>query len=215
MTNKAKTIIDELEKMFPNAKAELDYKNNFELLVAVVLSAQTTDISVNKATPNLFLKYPTPKLMSLASQEDVENLIKSIGLYRTKAKHLIELSKILVNNYGGEVPNKREDLETLPGVGRKTSNVVLANAFNIPALAVDTHVSRVSIRLGLAKKNDNPLQIEQKLYKVFPKEYWIKLHHQLIFFGRYQCLARNPKCYSCPLYEICVFQDKEKFKNKT
>lgn len=214
MNEKIKTIINTLEQMFPNAKAELDYKNNFELLVAVVLSAQTTDVSVNKATPELFLKYPTPQLMSKANQNDVEKLIKSIGLYRTKAKHLIELSNLLVNKHNGEVPNNREDLQSLPGVGRKTANVVLANAFNVPALAVDTHVQRVSIRLGIAKKGSNPLQVENGLYKKIPKQYWIKLHHQLIFFGRYHCLARNPKCFNCPLYDVCVFEDKEKYKNK-
>lgn len=212
MINKKKRILNELEKMFKDARAELNYTNNFELLVAVVLSAQTTDIAVNNATPALFEKYPNPELLSVAKQEDVERLIKSIGLYRNKAKHLIGLSKQLIIKHQGIVPNTRESLEALPGVGRKTANVVLANAFGIPTLAVDTHVQRVSIRLGLAKKDSTPLEVEESLSKIFPKKTWIKLHHQLIFFGRYQCLARNPKCYSCPLFDICKFSLKEKYK---
>ena len=210
MTNKAKTILAVLEEMFPNAKAELDYTNNFELLIAVVLSAQTTDVAVNKVTPALFKNYPNPLSLSLAKQTDVEDLIKTIGLYRNKAKHLIALSKILVEKYNSIVPNNREDLESLQGVGRKTANVVLANAFNVPTLAVDTHVQRVSIRLGLAKKGATPLQVENSLYKHFEKQFWIKLHHQLIFFGRYQCLARNPKCYNCLLFDVCKYEKKEK-----
>lgn len=213
MINKTQKIIDTLEKMFPDAKAELNYTNNFELLVAVVLSAQTTDIAVNNVTGDLFKKYPDPLSLSKAKEEDVANLIKTIGLYRNKSKHLIGLSKLLVEEHNGIVPNTRESLEALPGVGRKTANVVLANAFGIPALAVDTHVQRVSIRLGLAKKNATPIQVEKNLYKAFEESTWIKLHHQLIFFGRYQCLARKPKCYNCPLYDICVFPSKEKYKN--
>ena len=181
MIKKAEWIVETLEAMFPNAKAELDFTNNFELLVAVVLSAQTTDVAVNKVTPTLFKSYPNPNVLSNAKQEDVENHIKSIGLYRNKAKHLIGLSKKIVEEHNGIVPNTRKELEALPGVGRKTANVVLANAFGIPTLAVDTHVQRVSIRLGLAKKNASPLQVENSLYKIFPKDTWIKLHHQLIF----------------------------------
>ena len=198
--------------MFPNAKAELDFTNNFELLVAVVLSAQTTDVAVNKVTPTLFKSYPNPNVLSNAKQEDVENHIKSIGLYRNKAKHLIGLSKKIVEEHNGIVPNTRKELEALPGVGRKTANVVLANAFNKPTIAVDTHVQRVSIRLGLAKKNSSPLQVENSLYKIFPKDTWIKLHHQLIFFGRYQCLARNPRCHNCPFFDICKFPLKEQYR---
>lgn len=214
MINKTEKILTVLEQMFPDAKAELNYSNNFELLVAVVLSAQTTDVAVNNVTPALFKKYPNPALLSLAKQEEVEQLIKSIGLYRNKARHLVGLSKQLMEKHNGIVPNKRKDLEALPGVGRKTANVVLANAFRIPTLAVDTHVKRVSIRLGLAKKNSTPEQVEESLYEIFPQNTWIKLHHQLIFFGRYQCLARNPKCYSCLLYDICQFNLKEKYKKK-
>ena len=212
MIKKAEWIVETLEAMFPNAKAELDFTNNFELLVAVVLSAQTTDVAVNKVTPTLFKSYPNPNVLSNAKQEDVENHIKSIGLYRNKAKHLIGLSKKIVVEHNGIVPNTRKELEALPGVGRKTANVVLANAFNKPTIAVDTHVQRVSIRLGLAKKNASPLQVENSLYKIFPKDTWIKLHHQLIFFGRYQCLARNPRCHNCPFFDICKFPLKEQYR---
>src|SRR5690554_1189257 len=212
MIKKAEWIVETLEAMFPNAKAELDFANNFELLVAVVLSAQTTDVAVNKVTPTLFKSYPNPNVLSNAKQEDVENHIKSIGLYRNKAKHLIGLSKKIVEEHNGIVPNTRKELEALPGVGRKTANVVLANAFNKPTIAVDMHVQRVSIRLGLAKKNSSPLQVENSLYKIFPKDTWIKLHHQLIFFGRYQCLARNPRCHNCPFFDICKFPLKEQYR---
>lgn len=203
-------IIEVLESMYPNAHVELDHKNTFELLVAVVLSAQTTDKSVNKVTRGLFEKFPTPALLKDATLEDVENLIKSIGLYKNKAKHIISLSKELYTSFNSEVPNDRNSLESLPGVGRKTANVVLSNAFGIPALAVDTHVNRVSKRLKLAKEEDSVLQVEQKLMKKFPKKYWTKLHHQLIFFGRYHCLAQNPKCHECPLFDICTYKDKDK-----
>ncbi|MCF7931093.1 MAG: endonuclease III [Acholeplasmataceae bacterium] len=207
--NKALHILDVLDEMFPDAHVELNHQNHFELLIAVVLSAQTTDISVNKITPSLFEKYPTPELMSKAQIEDVESLIKSIGLYRNKAKNIILLSKMIHEKYNNQVPNQRELLEALPGVGRKTANVVLSNAFGIPALAVDTHVARVSIRLGLAKEHDNVLEIEQKLMDKIPKKKWQKTHHQLIFFGRYHCLAKNPKCQQCPLFDICLYKAKK------
>lgn len=203
-------ILDTLESMFPDAHVELNHQNHFELLIAVVLSAQTTDVSVNKVTPHLFHHYPTPEALSNADLDHVESLIKTIGLYRNKAKNIIKLSQELISQYQGVVPNHRADLESLPGVGRKTANVVLSNAFNIPALAVDTHVARVSVRLGLAKSNDSVLDIEKKLMKKFPKERWQKAHHQLIFFGRYHCLAKHPKCETCPLYDICISKDKKK-----
>jgi endonuclease-3 len=207
---KQEIILDELEKMFPDAKVELNHKNHFELLVAVVLSAQTTDVSVNKVTPQLFENYPTPHDLAKADLQHVETLIKTIGLYRNKAKHIVMLSEALVEKHQGEVPSTREELEALPGVGRKTTNVVLSNAFGIPALAVDTHVDRVSKRLGLAKPNDSVLDVEKKLMRKFPKDTWKKIHHQLIFFGRYHCLAKNPKCDICPLYDLCVYKDKKK-----
>jgi endonuclease III len=207
--NRAQTIIDVLESMFPDAHVELNHQNNFELLISVVLSAQTTDISVNKITPLLFKKYPTAFELAEALVEDIESIIKTIGLYRHKAKNIQMLSKDLVEKFKGEVPSNREDLEALPGVGRKTANVVLSNAFGIPALAVDTHVMRVSIRLGLAKENDSVLEIEKKLMRKIPIELWQKAHHQLIFFGRYHCLAKTPKCNGCPLYDICKYKEKE------
>ncbi len=206
--NKALHILEVLDEMFPDAHVELNHTNHFELLIAVVLSAQTTDISVNKVTLELFSIYPTPQMMSEAQIGDIEKLIKSIGLYRNKAKNIQMLAKIIHEKHDDQVPREREALEALPGVGRKTANVVLSNAFGIPALAVDTHVARVSIRLGLAKEKDNVLEIEKKLMKKIPKEKWQKTHHQLIFFGRYHCLAKNPKCNQCPLFDICLYKGK-------
>lgn len=208
MKKRALEIHHALQMMFPHAKVELNYSNHFELLVAVVLSAQTTDVAVNRVTPYLFKQYPTPAHLKDANLNDVESIIQSIGLYRNKAKHIIELAKVIDDTYQGIVPNEREALESLPGVGRKTANVVLSNAFGIPAFAVDTHVSRVAIRLGLAKKTDSVLEIEKKLMKHFPKSEWLKLHHQMIFFGRYHCLAKAPKCYECPLFDLCKSEDK-------
>ena len=197
-----------LEELFPDAKAELDFTNNFELIVAVVLSAQTTDIAVNKVTKDLFKEYPTPNDLMHADVEDVMETIKTIGLYKTKARNIIGLAKRLVEDYGGLVPSERKDLESLPGVGRKTANVVLSNAFGIPALAVDTHILRISKRLGLADETDDVLEVEMKLNNQFPKELWHKLHHQLIFFGRYHCIARKPNCDTCKMQDICPY-----FKN--
>ena len=196
--------------MYPDAKAELDYTNNFELLIAVVLSAQTTDIGVNRVTPKLFNKFPTPELLMNANQEEVEDLIKTIGLYRSKAKNIIGLSKILVEKHNSVVPSKRSHLEALPGVGRKTANVVLSNAFGKNYIAVDTHVSRVSKRLGIALESDNVLTVEKKIESFFDKGDLHKLHHQLIFFGRYHCTARKPKCDVCELKEVCNFYKKWK-----
>lgn len=198
--------MEELDKLYPDAKGELDHKNDFELLVAVVLSAQTTDLQVNIVTKGLFKHYPTPQDLANANLEHVESLINRIGLFRTKAKNIINLSKILVEKHNGKVPNNRKDLESLPGVGRKTANVVLSIAFDIPQIAVDTHVSRVSKRLGLVDENASVLQIEKRLKELFPKERWTKLHHQLILFGRYICTARNPKKELCPFKSFCKCQ---------
>jgi len=205
---KEELILEVLENMFPDAHVELNHQNNFELLIAVVLSAQTTDVGVNKITPLLFKTYPTPYELMHADLNDIEEKIKTIGLYRNKAKNIILLSKQLVEKFGGIVPSEREDLESLPGVGRKTANVVLSNAFGIPALAVDTHVARVSIRLGIANKDDSVFEIEKKLMKKLPREKWQKAHHQFIFFGRYHCLAKNPKCNNCPLFDLCKYENK-------
>lgn len=212
MTKKVEQILNVLDQMYPNAHVELHHNNHFELLIAVVLSAQTTDVSVNKVTPTLFQHYPSPDALSKADVKHVESLIQTIGLYRNKAKNIIALADALVNKHDGIVPSKREELEALPGVGRKTANVVLSNAFGIPALAVDTHVARVSVRLGLAKTGDDVLKIEQQLMKKIPKSAWQKVHHQMIFFGRYHCLAKKPNCHQCPLYETCLFKDKKKYR---
>ena len=205
-------ILKTLDQMFPNATVELKHNNHFELLVAVALSAQTTDIAVNKVTPALFNKYPTPYDLAQADEKDIEKCIKTIGLYRNKAKNIKALSKDLVDKFEGKVPSNRKDLESLPGVGRKTANVVLSNAFDIPALAVDTHVARVSVRLGFAKFGDSVLTIENKLMRKIPKDKWQQAHHQFIFFGRYHCLARNPKCSVCPLFDMCKFKEKYEYR---
>ena len=198
-------ILDELEIMFPNAECELVHKNAYELAVAVALSAQTTDISVNKITPKLFNSYPTPHDLASADIKEIENHIKSIGLYRNKAKSIKGLAQGLIDLYNGEVPKEMDELILLPGVGRKTANVIMSVCFNIPAIAVDTHVERVSKRLGLAFKNDSVLVVEKKLQKKIKKDRWNKAHHLFIFFGRYKCTARNPKCEGCPFYDFCKY----------
>lgn len=196
-------IIENLNRLYPDAHCELNHKDSFELLIAVVLSAQTTDVSVNRVTPALFEKYPDAISLSEASEEDVMRLIHSIGLYKNKSRNIINLAKELVKRFDGEVPSKREELESLPGVGRKTANVVLSNCFDYPAFAVDTHVSRVSKRLMIARKDDDVLTIEKKLMKFFPRNCWSRLHHQFIFFGRYKCKAKNPECTDCPFRDSC------------
>lgn len=200
----SETIYQKLLELFPDASCELNYKNDYQLIVAVVLSAQTTDIAVNKVNELLFAKYPDVYSLAKANSKDVEKIIKSIGLYRNKTKHIINLSKAIVERFNGIVPNTYEDLITLDGVGRKTANVVLAELFKVPAIAVDTHINRVSKRLGLVDKDASPVEVEKQLQKAFKKEYWSKLHHLLIHFGRYNCLARNPKCDICPFIEICT-----------
>ena len=193
-----------LDELYPDAKCELDHKNDFELLIDVVLSAQTTDERVNSVSPFLFERYPDAFALARADLKDVEKIIKPIGLYHNKAVNIVKLANRLVEDFNGEVPDKREDLESLPGVGRKTANVILNNCFDVPAFAVDTHVSRVSKRLGIADKYDDVDVIEEKLMNYFPKRYWGKLHHQFIFFGRYKCKAVKPDCIDCPLKKICT-----------
>lgn len=195
--------MEHLQKMFPDAVCELHHKSNFELLIAVVLSAQTTDERVNSVTPSLFERYPDAYALSKAKLEDVEQIIRPIGLYHNKAVNIIRLSSALCDFYEGQVPENREDLESLPGVGRKTANVILSNCFDVPAFAVDTHVSRVSKRLKIADPEDDVKTIEEKLMTYFPKERWGKLHHQFIFFGRYKCKAAKPECTDCPFQSIC------------
>ena len=195
--------MEHLQKMFPDAVCELHHKSNFELLIAVVLSAQTTDERVNSVTSSLFERYPDAYALSKAKLEDVEQIIRPIGLYHNKAVNIIRLSTALCDFYEGQVPENREDLESLPGVGRKTANVILSNCFDVPAFAVDTHVSRVSKRLKIADPDDDVKTIEEKLMTYFPKERWGKLHHQFIFFGRYKCKAAKPECTDCPFQSIC------------
>ncbi len=199
----ANYIIKQLDILFPDAHCELNHKNNFELLIAVILSAQTTDQKVNKVTEVLFKKYDNPYKLAKAKYEDVELILRPLGLSKNKAKNIISTSNTLVNEYNGEVPGSKEELVKLNGVGNKTANVILNNCFNVPAFAVDTHVSRVSKRLGIATKLDSNPVIEEKLMKYFPKDKWGKLHHQFIFFGRYKCKAIKPDCVDCPFTKIC------------
>ena len=201
--NTSNEIIARLRILIPNPECELNFNNNFELVCAVMLSAQTTDKRVNMVTPNLFNKYPTPALMKLANLEDVKDIIKSVGLANNKAKSLIALAKVIDEEYSGVVPNTIEELTKLPGVGRKTASVVLAVGFKIPAMPVDTHLHRVAKRLGYIKDKDDVLVAEEKYKKYIPKEDWIDAHHLLLLFGRYHCKAQNPECDGCPLKEFC------------
>lgn len=195
-----------LFKTWPNAKCELVHHNNFQLLIAVVLSAQTTDKSVNKALEPILIKYPQFSASDLLNMGEDNFLIaiKSIGLAPTKAKNCYKISEILTKKFNGNVPLNRSDLESLPGVGRKTANVVLNVLCGLPTMAVDTHVERVSIRIGLVHLTKNRLKIEEDLLKVVPKKYLPQAHHVLIFQGRYQCSSRNPKCVTCPIDHICL-----------
>lgn len=195
--------LDVMAEMFPDAKAELDHDNSFELLIAVVLSAQATDVHVNKVTSSLFKKYKTPDDYISVPLEELQDDIKSIGLFRNKAKNIQKLSHTLIDEFDREIPNTREELESLAGVGRKTANVVLSVAFDVPAIAVDTHVERVSKRLGICRWKDSPLEVEKTLMRKVPVDEWSVTHHRLIFFGRYHCKARNPNCESCPLLDLC------------
>lgn len=207
-------ILDILEEMFPNAECELLHKNAFELLIAVVLSAQTTDASVNKITPGLFEAFPTPVALAQADIKDIEDKIRRIGLYRNKARSIKELSRSLVENFDGVVPETMKELTSLAGVGRKTANVVRSVCFDIPSIAVDTHVERISKRLGLAKPCDSVEKVEEKLKRKIKRERWNRAHHLFIFFGRYHCTARNPKCESCPFQSFCKKDKLEAYKNK-
>ncbi|GGE39050.1 endonuclease III [Pullulanibacillus camelliae] len=196
-------ILDTLQEMFPDAQCELTHSNAFELTIAVLLSAQCTDKKVNEVTKDLFKKYKSPWDYLNVPLEELEHDIKRIGLYRNKAKNIRKLCESLIENYGGEVPRTHEQLVELAGVGRKTANVVVSNAFGVPAIAVDTHVERVSKRLGIARWKDSVLEVEKSLQHLIPKDEWTITHHRLIFFGRYHCTARNPKCSECPLLDIC------------
>lgn len=209
---KSDILINELNKLIPDARCELNYNKDYELLIATVLSAQCTDKRVNMVTKELFSKYDL-ECLSKSSLKDIENIIRPCGSYTKKAYYLKTIATRLINDYNGVVPNNREYLESLPGVGRKTCNVVLSNLFDVPAIAVDTHVSRVSIRLGLAKESDDVFTIEKKLMKKIPKENWSRIHHQLVLFGRYTCKAKNPECNRCPFKEYCKYYKRNKIKN--
>lgn len=205
MTENDSFFLDYSERLFPEPGCALHFSSPFECLCAVMLSAQTTDESVNRVTPELFQKYPDAFALAKADILDVEKIIHSIGLYHAKAKNLIALSKALVENYDGEVPADKEKMRRLSGVGIKTSNVVGAICFGIPSIAVDTHVARVSKRLGYAKENDEPEEIEVKLERRFPKDVHIRLHYQIILFGRNVCHAKKPECDRCELSSRCRY----------
>ena len=204
---KSEIIIEGLDKLYPDARCELNYNKDYELLIATVLSAQCTDKRVNVVTKELFRKYDIFRLKE-ASLKEIEDIIRPCGSYTKKAYYLKTISERLCQDYQGKVPNNREYLESLPGVGRKTCNVVLSNIYNVPAIAVDTHVARVSVRLGLVNENANVSQIEDTLMHKFPKEHWSRLHHQLVLFGRYKCKALKPECLDCPFQKYCQYYQK-------
>ena len=196
-------VLDRLRAAYPEAGCALDHCDPYELLVAVTLSAQTTDVSVNKVTPALFEAYPDAFAMAEADPADIAAIIRTIGLYKTKSQRLVEQAQVLVNQYGGKVPDDQKKLQALPGVGQKTANVVMAEAFGHQRIAVDTHVFRVSNRIGLADAGD-VFKTEEQLKKAIPEDRWTEAHHTIIFHGRRCCSARSPQCDTCPLVEICL-----------
>ena len=195
-----------LEELIPNPICELNYQKDYELVIAVMLSAQTTDKGVNKVTSILFKKYNSLEKLASSNIEDIKEIIKPIGNYNKKANNIIEISKILINKYNKQVPKTYEELEILPGIGRKSANVIRSEIYKIPSFAVDTHVIRVTNRLGLVKTKD-PVIIEKELEKIFKKKDWIRKHQQLVLFGRYYCKAKNPDCKNCKLINICLKKD--------
>lgn len=203
-SDRVERILEGLAQHYPDAQCELDHSNPFELLVATVLSAQSTDVRVNQVTAKLFKKYATPEAMAALTPEMLAEEIKELGLFRNKAKHLVALSQLLLEKHDGEVPTDRKALEALPGVGRKTANVVLSTAFGVPAIAVDTHVFRVARRLGLAT-GETPRAVENELMETIPEELWTMSHHRLIHHGRRICAARRPRCEICPLFSDCLY----------
>lgn len=207
--NKEKEILNYLNEIIPNPVCELNYNKDYELLLAVMLSAQTKDARVNKVTKVLFNKYDSLKKLKEANIKDIENIIKELGNYHKKSEAVINIAKILDEKYNGKVVNNRKVLENLPMVGRKTTNVVLSELFNEPTIAVDTHVERVSKRLGLVKKDDDVIKIEEKLKRKFDKNIWSKLHKQFVLFGRYYCTSKKPSCNKCKLQIYC----KKEFAN--
>lgn len=203
LSTKSKLIIDYFDEILPDAKCELNYTKDYELLIAVMLSAQTTDKAVNSVTSILFDKYKTLEELNFASLEDIENCIHRLGLYKNKAKNIKLIVYDLINRFEGKVPSSMEELTSMSGIGRKTANVVRCELFSLEEFPVDTHIERIAKRLGYASESDNVLQVEMKLRKVFPKDKYIKLHHQFIHFGRYYCSSRNPHCANCPLKSYC------------
>ena len=199
---RAKVIYRQLSKNYPNVSCELDYKNAFQLLVATVLSAQCTDKRVNQTTPALFKKYPNPKKMAKAELKDIQRLVKSTGFYRAKAKNIKTLSNKIMEEFDGDVPSNLEDLITLPGVGRKTANVVLGHAFGIPGITVDTHFGRLSRRFGWSKQSD-PVKVEFEVVELIPEKEWTNLSQRMIWHGRRVCHSRKPACGACPLAKLC------------
>lgn len=195
-----------LDELIPNPICELNYQKAYELVIAVMLSAQTTDKGVNKVTSILFKKYNSLEKLASSNIEDIKEIIKPIGNYNKKANNIIEISKILINKYNKQVPKTYEELEVLPGIGRKSANVIRSEIYKIPSFAVDTHVIRVTNRLGLVKTKD-PVIIEKELEKIFKKRDWIRKHQQLVLFGRYYCKAKNPDCQNCKLLNICLKKD--------
>lgn len=217
MLNKSQVqyCLDVMKEMYPEAQCELNHDNPFELVIAVLLSAQCTDNLVNKVTASLFKKYKTPEDYLAVSLEELQQDIKSIGLYRNKAKNIRKLCQMLIDDYDGEVPRTKTELMKLAGVGRKSANVVASVAFKEPAIAVDTHVERVAKRLGFCRWKDSVLEVEQTLMKKVPKEEWADTHHRMIFFGRYHCKARSPQCPECPLLDLCREGQKRMKKRET
>ena len=210
ISKRVKEILNYLDELYPTAHCELNYNKDYELLIAIVLSAQTTDKRVNKVTKILFEKYPTLESLSNAPINDIENIIREIGTFKKKSVFLKNIATQLINEKNGIVPSDRKYLETLSGVGNKTINVFLSEFYNIPAIAVDTHVERVSKRLKLANPNDNVTEVEKKLQKKIPQDLWIKTHHQFIFFGRYHCKAMSPNCKNCKIQHLCEYYKTKK-----
>ena len=210
---KRKQIFERLKTANPNPTTELEYTTPFELLIAVILSAQATDVSVNKATRKLYIVANTPEKIYALGVDGLIPYVQTIGLYRNKAKNVIDTCRLLLEHHHGEVPRDRESLQALPGVGRKTANVVLNTAFGQPAMAVDTHIFRVSNRTGLAPGKNVDI-VEQKLMKFVPPEYLLDAHHWLILHGRYTCLARTPQCWNCPIADLCEFKTKTRMPEK-
>ena len=200
-----KKILTIIGDMYPEARGELEWETPFQLLIAVILSAQTTDKAVNKVTPNLWKHYPEIEDLAKANLADVEEYLRTIGLYKNKARNIIKTARAILQDFDGQVPKTHKELETLPGVGRKTANVVLAEVYGIPSIAVDTHVSRIAKRLNISAPDADVKEIEKDLMKKIPKKDWILTHHRLIFFGRYHCLAKKPKCDICPVQAYCKY----------